>query len=104
MKKGINVKNFLIYMLVGISFQAQASGLIDSNIVRSRVTTTDRHISQMTKTAKTVTPNPIKPTKVVKAQHAMALHPVAGAPVASLNAPARVLGCQEQKQETKCNK
>jgi len=112
------MKKFILISSMFVAMQSQAVTVVPVHVVsvphiasvRSstpHVTTTSSSASKMTNTAKTLTPNPVKPNEIVKAQSAKPAHPVAGAPVASLNTPAKVLGCQETKEvkvEAKCSK
>lgn len=132
------MKKIVLLTSMFLAIQAQA-GIVVSPVVimphitstsstHSRATTTSSSASKMTNTAKTLTPNPVKPKEIVKAQplkpshtvvgpklpdiskvsaHPVAGAPVAGAPVASLNTPSKVAGCQETKEvkvEAKCSK
>lgn len=131
--EGIIMKKIVLLASMFFTIQAQA-GIVVSPVVimphitstssaHSRATTTSSSASKMTNTAKTLTPNPVKPKEIVKAQSLkpshtvvgpklpditkVSAHPVAGAPVASLNTPSKVMGCQESKEvkiEAKCNK
>lgn len=85
------MKKLLLILMAMMTLTANAGGLGTSLNFGN-----GDHVSKkISKSATTITPNPLKPNRIYKTKKADT-HKTAGEPVASLNSPAPILGCQEK--------
>ncbi len=85
------MKKLLLILMAMMTLTANASGIGTSLNFGN-----GDHVSKkISKSATTITPNPLKSNRIYKTKKADT-HKTAGEPVASLNSPAPILGCQEK--------
>ena len=82
----------LMMMMIAMSAMTAQAGVLG---VYPKMNGSDHVSKKISKSATTITPNPLKPNRIYKTKKADT-HKTAGEPVASLNSPAPILGCQEK--------
>ena len=82
----------LMMMIIAMSAMTAQAGVLG---VYPKMNGAEHGVKKLSKSATTITPNPTKPNQIYKTKKSEA-HKAAGEPVASLNAPTPVFGCQEK--------